>query len=261
MINLLLVAMQVADVLRVVVPHWGPHTLDIQDACNLLQVSRRCRNTLQHTRGQFRVWVSLYVDRPAAGLARLIGFLAWLPKHAGLISHVEVYMDPPPADDRDPAVQLLSNTVSDAVGMALKLCAAEAAMGAAVGGGGTLDGGEDNGITAPGSRESLALPLHLECLLINTHPTPSLLRALGATDISSLHLDLAREDATPAVCSAFSSLSSLLDLSISQVDDPDAVPLQLVQQGLQSLTSLTSLALRFDADAAVYLPASLRSLK
>lgn len=66
----------VTDVLRIVVPHWGSHTLDIQDACNLLQVSSRCRDTLQQARGQFHVALYLDVYRPAAGLAQLIGFSA-----------------------------------------------------------------------------------------------------------------------------------------------------------------------------------------
>jgi len=132
-------------------------------------------------------------------------------------------------------------------------------MAAAVGGGVKPGGGEDNSITAPESRES-PLPLHLKCFSINSCPTPSLLRALAATDVSSLQLDMARADATPAVCNAFRSLTSLVTLSFSQSEDPDALPLQLIQ-GLQGLTSLTSLELRLEAESAPYLPHSLRSLK
>lgn len=233
---------QVAQVLQLVVQHGGDD-VSLQSVASLLQLNSSIRTAMQQAVGNLSIPQSPtgILTSLAGGrysMLQLVTSLAtWLPKHAGLVKHLVLYLyqgQPPTDGSLEAAEQLIT--------FSLEKCAAH---------------------TTGGSSGSSALQLQSfasDCVF-----NPTALQCLAAaTTLTHLRLlSVKRRCATSAFAAALGHLQHLRFLNVNfDAADESPLPLSFTHSGLAPLTQLEHLQLGgyIALAAATHLPSSLTGL-
>lgn len=263
------VPLQIADVLQLVVQHC-PDASDIKTLCSLLSSSSAVQQAVQQALGHCRLTMPDVVwQRNIWSTSRLSACCTWLPKHAGLITHLS-FGENAVCDTAD---QPVLDTAQHVLSLALQLCAVQAQTAAVVAAASShLASSSSRRRTRSYSAPTLppalaataaAVPWQLRSVRIEWLVSPAILHALSAcTSLTNLDLNLRAEASTDtALFAAMGHMEHLQELKL-YIASSDAALEAAFAAGIRHLTRLRKLELLnyLKPTAAEALPASLQTL-